>query len=213
MRAKEFQTEEEAFWAGQFGDDYIERNRNASILAGNLALFSRVLERAGQVRSVLEFGANVGMNLAALRALVPGIDLSAIEINAKAAEALARQGDVTVFKQSILEFTPQRQYDLALIKGVLIHINPDKLAQAYQTLYDSSARYICVAEYYNPTPVEVAYRGNAGRLYKRDFAGEMLERFPDLKLVDYGFRYHRDSIFPQDDVTWFLLEKTATAGR
>jgi spore coat polysaccharide biosynthesis protein SpsF len=26
-------------------------------------------------------------------------------------------------------------------------------------------------------------------------------------LVDYGFAYHRDPNFPQDDITWFLLEK------
>ena len=64
-----------------------------------------------------------------------------------------------------------------------------------------------IAEYYNPTPVEVKYRGHDGRLFKRDFAGEMLDRFPDLKLVDYGFNYHRDHNFPQDDGNWFLLEK------
>ena len=26
-------------------------------------------------------------------------------------------------------------------------------------------------------------------------------------LVDYGFSYHRDNSFPQDDITWFLLQK------
>ena len=36
------------------------------------------------------------------------------------------------------------------------------------------------------------YRGHTARLFKRDFAGEMLDRFSDLRLVDYGFRYHRD---------------------
>jgi spore coat polysaccharide biosynthesis protein SpsF len=25
--------------------------------------------------------------------------------------------------------------------------------------------------------------------------------------VDYGFAYRRDPNFPQDDITWFLLEK------
>ena len=28
-----------------------------------------------------------------------------------------------------------------------------------------------------------------------------------LKLIDYGFIYHRDNSFPKDDITWFLLEK------
>ena len=53
----------------------------------------------------------------------------------------------------------------------------------------------------------MTYRGHSQRLFKRDFAGEMLDRFPDLTLVDYGFAYHRDANFPQDDTTWFLLEK------
>ena len=51
------------------------------------------------------------------------------------------------------------------------------------------------------------YRGHKDRLFKRDFAGEMLEKFPDLKLVDYGFSYRKDPAFPQDDITWFLLKK------
>jgi spore coat polysaccharide biosynthesis protein SpsF len=55
--------------------------------------------------------------------------------------------------------------------------------------------------------VEVPYRGNSGKLFKRDFAGEMLDRYSDLQLLDYGFGYHRDPQFPVDDITWFLLEK------
>jgi spore coat polysaccharide biosynthesis protein SpsF len=100
------------------------------------------------------------------------------------------------------------KYDFALIKGVLIHINPDYLGKVYDMLYSSTSCYICIAEYYNPKPVEVTYRGHEGKLFKRDFAGEMMDKFPDLKLLDYGFVYHRDYHFPQDDTTWFLLEKT-----
>lgn len=202
-----YKTEQEGFWAGQFGDGYVKRNQGSAIVAGNLALFSRVLERTAGVRSVLEFGANIGMNLAALRGLIPGVELAAIEINASAVAELDRQGDIKVYPQSILQFTPERRHDLVLIKGVLIHMNPDCLAEVYDLLHASSARYICVAEYYNPSPVALSYRGNEQRLFKRDFAGEMLDRFADLRLLDYGFRYHRDPNFPQDDITWFLLEK------
>jgi len=42
-------------------------------------------------------------------------------------------------------------------------------------------------------------------LFKRDFAGELMDNFP-VELVDYGFQYHRD-VFPADDVTWFLMRK------
>ena len=41
----------------------------------------------------------------------------------------------------------------------------------------------------------------------RDFAGEIMDRHPQLQLVDYGFAYRRDPNFPQDDITWFLMEK------
>jgi hypothetical protein len=37
----------------------------------------------------------------------------------------------------------------------------------------------------------------------------MLDAYPDLKLLDYGFVYHRDPAHPQDDVTWFLIEKVS----
>jgi len=63
-----------------------------------------------------------------------------------------------------------------------------------------------VCEYYNPSPVSVPYRGHQDRLFKRDFAGDLIEGY-GLKLVDYGFIYKRDTWAPQDDVTWFLLEK------
>lgn len=205
----QFKTEQEEFWAGEFGDDYIGRNQGADVDAANLAFFSRILERTHAVRSAIEFGANIGLNLKAIRALRPGIELSAVEINLKAASEMEKLGGIRVYPQSILDFVPDRERDLSLIRGVLIHINPDSLPEVYERLYRSSSRYICIAEYYNPTPVEVPYRGNREKLFKRDFAGEMLDRYPGLKLVDYGFAYHRDVNFPQDDLTWFLLEKAA----
>ena len=96
---------------------------------------------------------------------------------------------------------------MVFIKGVLIHINPKYLDLVYKKLYNTSKKYILIAEYYNPTPVEINYRGHEGKLFKRDFAGEMMDKYSNLKLVDYGFSYHRDNNFIQDDITWFLLEK------
>jgi spore coat polysaccharide biosynthesis protein SpsF len=83
------------------------------------------------------------------------------------------------------------------------------LNAVYEKLYQASKRFILVCEYYNPAPVAIPYRGHTDRLFKRDFAGEMLEKYPDLSLVDYGFSYRRDPAFPQDDITWFLMEKRA----
>lgn len=203
-----YKTEQEAFWAGQFGADYIARNQGAELLASNLAFFNQALRSAHQPGEVIEFGANIGMNLKALKLLYPQQRQSAIEINAAAAAELrAMLPAENVHHMSILDFVPARAYDLVLIKGVLIHLNPDALPQVYDKLHQATGRYLMVAEYYNPSPVAIAYRGHSDRLFKRDFCGELLERHPDLRLVDYGFAYRRDPNFPQDDITWFLMEK------
>lgn len=197
--------ETEDFWAGEFGDSYIDRNRDH--ITNNLALFLRVLSATGPLRSVIELGANIGLNLQAIHQLSPKTALSGIEINLKAFSELSALPYVTGHHQSILSFQTNETWDLAFTKGVLIHIAPDDLPNAYDTLHRLSRHYILLVEYYNPSPVEVDYRGYSGKLFKRDFAGEMLDRFPDLKLTDYGFIYRRD-LFPQDDLTWFLLRKT-----
>jgi spore coat polysaccharide biosynthesis protein SpsF len=203
-----FKTEQEIFWAGNFGDQYSRRNTGLDWVASNVALLSRIFARAGQIRSAIEFGANVGLNLQAFRILFPQIKLAAVEINAKAVKRLRKISGIKVHHQSILDFKTSELFDCVFVKGVLIHINPKELDSVYDTLYRNSARFICVAEYYNPTPVSISYRGHADRLFKRDFAGDILRRYSDLRLVDYGFAYHGDPNFPQDDLTWFLLEKT-----
>jgi pseudaminic acid biosynthesis-associated methylase len=203
-----YKTEQEAFWAGTFGNDYIQRNQSEEYLASNLNFFSKIFQHTDRPASLIEFGANIGMNLKAIQMLFPGIALSAIEINEKAADELRKlMPSESVFNESILDYTSEKQHDVSLIKGVLIHINPEVLPQVYEKLYRASRKYILVCEYYNPSPVVINYRGHQDRLFKRDFAGEMMETYPDLRLVDYGFVYRRDRSFPQDDVTWFLMEK------
>jgi spore coat polysaccharide biosynthesis protein SpsF len=202
-----YTTEQEAFWAGEFGNNYVARNQDQELLTSNLALFAHVLARAEKVNSVIEFGPNIGMNLRALQQLLPTANFAAVEINENAATELRKLPRLTVHNQSLLEFQPQSKFDFVLIKGVLIHLQPERLPDVYRVLYESSQRYVCLVEYYNPTPVSISYRGHENQLFKRDFAGEMLKQFPDLKLRDYGFAYHGDANFPGDDVTWFLLEK------
>lgn len=213
QHGKKFKTSQELFWAGEFGDEYVLRNQGDALRASNIALFSAILASTTSIRSLIEYGANIGVNLIALRHLLPVVELAAVEINKNAVEQLRALGNIEVHHASMLAFVPDRAYDLVLSKGVLIHLSPEELPRAYELLHRSTARYICIAEYYNPTPMTVTYRGHAERLFKRDFAGEMLDRFPDLALVKYGFAYHRDPVFPQDDITWFLLEKRAVGAR
>lgn len=208
MNEKQFGTDQENFWAGDFGTEYIERNRGDQLLASNLDFFVKALRNTRDISSCIEFGANIGMNIKALKLLYPQIKAAAIELNTEAGRQLGELiGPENVYNQSILDYSPDRSYDLTLIKGVLIHLNPDVVTEVYDKLVATCGRFLLVAEYYNPSPVSIPYHGHLDRLFKRDFAGEIMDRHPIMELIDYGFAYRRDPSFPQDDITWFLMEK------
>ena len=198
------------FWAGEGGHEYAERNKNPTVggIEANQAMFARILRRMDvPPTSVLEIGAGRGNALRALRRLLPDAWLAGIEINPTAYAELRQ--DFTGSTRASLEEArdlQQSPVQMTLTKGFLIHVHPAWLQTAYGFLFENSSRYILLCEYYAPKPVAIAYRGQTGLLWKRDFAGEMLDRFPDLKLVDTGWVYHR-SPHPQDDLTWFLLSK------
>lgn len=200
-------TPQEQLWAGEFGNDYIVRNRDGALLDSNRALFAKILSHMHGVTSAIELGPNIGNNLRALRDLCPQVELHGVEINATAAAEIQAWGGATVEVASLLDFTPARQWDLSFTKGVLIHLPPESLPDVYDKLVAASSRYVMVCEYYNPSPVAVSYRGHEHALFKRDFAGEILDTHPELALVGYGFTYHRDPVAPLDDSTWFLMEK------
>lgn len=200
-------TEQERFWQGEFGDDYVDRNDGERHVASATAFFAQALRRAGRLDSLLELGTNRGLNLQALHRLLPDAALHGVELNAKAHAIAQSLGIAEVWHGSLFDYPVHQLVDLTFTRGVLIHLPPELLPKAYAKLYEASRRYVLVAEYYNPSPVEVSYRGHAGKLFKRDFAGELLDLYEDLRLVDYGFVYRRDPSFPTDDITWFLLEK------
>ena len=83
-----YKTEQEAFWAGEFGSEYSSRNNSPQLQASNIAFFSKALERAGRLPSCIEFGANIGLNLRALKLLYPEQEQHALEINDDAARRL-----------------------------------------------------------------------------------------------------------------------------
>lgn len=198
---------QQEFWRGEFGDQYIERNKSPNLMAANISLFANIMARSQILpKSILEIGANIGLNLKALSSLLPNCELTGLEINTKAAQELRSSGFNTI-ESSIEGAALDSSFDLVLTKGVLIHINPEALKTVYEKIFHASNKWILLIEYYSPSPVHINYRGHENKLFKRDFAGEFLDHFPGrLNLVNYGFNYHRGN-FPQDDLTWFLLEK------
>jgi len=109
----DYKTEQEEFWAGEFGTQYIQRNAGDELLASNLMFFSKALVRAQEVSSCIEFGANIGMNLKALKLLYPKQEQHAIEINQDAVAELAQ----VVAKENIysLPYSNSRQAELGIL--------------------------------------------------------------------------------------------------
>ncbi len=201
-------TEQEIFWAGNFGDNYSKRNSLEKILSSKIHFFKKVLSDLNDLNICLELGANIGSNLLAIKKIRPEIQLHGVEINQSAYQKLASLNLCeSTHNKSLLEFKEINLADLVFTMGVLIHIGPNELDEAYDSIYNCTKRYILLCEYYSPSPTSVEYRGYSNKLFKRDFAGEMLDKYNDLKLVNYGFSYKRDLNHPLDDITWFLMEK------
>ena len=201
-------SEQEKFWAGDFGSQYIDRNRDPELLASNTMLFARIFEKKGTIGSALELGANIGLNLSALATLYPRQHRTAVEINSSAFKVLSSNPNVDrAHLSSISEASFDEQFDLVFCKGVLIHLNPLELSRTYRKIATWSKKYVLFAEYYSPQPVEIPYRGHDGKLFKRDFAGEFLDQETDFVLDDYGFVYRRDLTHAQDDINWFLMKR------
>lgn len=198
-------SDQERLWEGTFGAEYTVRN----VLdpQARAPFFRSILERAEGVSSVLEIGANRGHNLQSFRLADPSLKLTGVEINESAYGILRALEGVNAVNESIFDFETSERFDLVYTCGVLIQFNPDDLAATYKKMYDLSRRYILLSEYFNPTPVEVEYRGHRDMLFKRDFAGDLLDLHPDaLRVVDYGFQWKRMNP-AWDNTNWTLLER------
>ena len=203
------QNDLEAFWAGEFGDEYIKRHNADKMIPAKTFMFQKMLAKAPDIDTVIELGTNQGWNLEVLHCLNPGLELHGVEINRKAAQmARRRVGVKQIVERSLLDVPIYECFDLAFTVSVLIHIEPEVLPRAYSRLYNFSRKYVLLCEYHNPTPMTVEYRGHQHRLFKRDFAGEMMDAYPDLTLVDYGFFYSRDNCYGISDSNWFLMKKS-----
>ena len=202
-------TQQENFWAGEFGNEYVSRSQGEEIINSNIDFFKKALKNVTDIKTCIEFGSNIGLNIRALKKIYPDQEHHVIEINKKAVEYLKEFiSEENIINDSIINFKPFKKWDLVLIKGVLIHINPEMLSKIYLSLVNSCNKYLLINEYYNPKPVSIDYRGHSEKLYKRDFAGEILDSFPEMKLIDYGFLYERDPIHKRVGSTnWFLLKK------
>jgi pseudaminic acid biosynthesis-associated methylase len=198
------ETKQEAFWTGQSGDAYTKKNTDNDI-GSQIHFFSEILARARGIRSIYEIGANVGLNLDAIKRLSAKIDISGCEINEGATATAVSRGH-KVEHSSIFDLQIDRQFDLVFTRGVLVHINPDRLNDFYDRMGRLASKYILIDEYFAPTPTPIHYMNQDDVLFKRDFGREIMNRL-DLVLLAYGFRAKIDPEFPGYDTNWYLFQK------
>ncbi|MDB5099446.1 MAG: methyltransferase type 11 [Cyanobacteria bacterium RYN_339] len=196
----------EGLWAGEFGEAYVERNKEAA--KGRDAFWQMLLAKY-PVTSALEVGCNLGGNLTWVSQHVPPCQTYGVDINE---HALARLHEALPHVNAI--WAPARQlpfrdqwFQLVFTAGVLIHQPSESLPLVMAEIVRCSKRYVLCMEYFAQDVVEVPYRGHEGALFKRDYGGLYQMLFPELKLVEQGF-LTKDQGW--DDITWWLFEKTGT---
>ncbi|HEY0482208.1 MAG TPA: pseudaminic acid biosynthesis-associated methylase [Kofleriaceae bacterium] len=192
-----------ALWRSEFGRAYTDRNDHDR--PERVDAWRRLLAGLAP-RRVLEVGCNVGWNLVYLDRLgIP--ELYGVEPQADAVvRARARRPELGVLLGTAFDLPfRDRFFDLVFTSGVLIHIAPESLGTALDEIYRVSRRWIAAIEYDDPVEQEVAYRGCAGALWKRDHRASWRARHPDLRLV------RRLELSPElgyDHCTAHLFEKT-----
>lgn len=209
MTTEKFKNEQEEFWAKHYAAEYMSRNASFDRERG-VEAWRSMLARAPGVGSLLECGCNIGRNMLFLDEVLPQAKKSVIEISKPAFDYVTSHFRLDgAFNGSIAEsaFEPGA-FDLVFTTGVLIHIHPDDLVSNMRRMFEYSARYILIGEYFNRTPVMLEYRGQQDRLFKRDFGKLFVESF-DVRVVDYGFLWgHLYDGAGFDDITWWLFEKS-----
>jgi len=193
----------EELWSGQFGDEYVDRNKNISAVRKP---FWREVLTAFPSRRVLEVGCNLGNNLRPIAELQPPGSVFGIDVNQKALEVLRA---AVPSANTIL--CPARElpfrdgwFDLVFTIGVLIHQPPETLPLVMSEIVRCSRRFVLAGEYFAPDPTEISYRGQTGALFKQDFGHLYQQLFPDLILRKQGFLARSDG---WDDVTYWVFEK------
>lgn len=199
----------EALWAGEFGDRYVERNRDAG--AGRSGFWGKLL-REVHPASVLEVGCNVGANLHWVAQDVRRHDVWGVDVNQTALDELRRRlpgVNTSCARARELPFEDGK-FDLVFTAGVLIHQPHDTLLSVQREIVRCSRRWVLAIEYFDEATIEVPYRGEHGALFRRDYGRLYRESFPALVEREHGALSRDDG---WDDVHWWLFERRDQEGR
>lgn len=192
-------TDQEQFWAAEFGTEYTKRNRPA--WEDRSPFWESIMQRTG-AQSALEVGCNVGTNLMAIANVVPGVSLKGIDVCDSALDVARAVGhDVETMSGALAGRKWPGAFDLVFTAGMLIHVAPENLDEVAQSIIDASNSWVLAVEYASESGEEEAltYRGHADKMWKRDFG--KLYQDKGLTLVSTG---KADGF---DRCVWWLLSK------
>jgi pseudaminic acid biosynthesis-associated methylase len=156
------------FWAGDFGNLYTERNRVD--WTKRIPFWHDIIAKT-RPASILDVGTGAGWNLRAIRKADPSIALLGVDVNQKAIREASDAG-LPVMDCEAKDVAHLGTFDLVCTTGMLIHISGDDLPVVMDAIISASRRWVLAAEYADSEEVEVDYRGNPGKLWRRPF-GEL----------------------------------------
>jgi len=196
----------EHLWAGEFGDEYVERNADAE--RGREGFWTDVVDRL-RPASALEVGCNVGGNLRWLAEKLGPENVAGIDVNERALQTLRERLPGVDVRTAVARSLPfeNASFDLVFTMGVLIHQPTEDLTAVMAEIVRCSRRWVVCGEYYDEAEVEVPYHGERGALFRRDYGALYVDTFPELRLAATGF-LSRGPDSSWDDVTWWAFEKS-----
>lgn len=194
----------EALWRGDFGQQYVERNREVGASRG--PFWADVVGRT-EATSVLEVGCNIGANLSHLASLVPPHDVWGVDVNLESLEGLRARLPAVNSGYAVARSLPFRDnwFDLVFTVAVLIHQPEDALPLAISELVRCARRHVLCVEYRANDTIEVDYRGQKGAFFKRDYGRLIAGLFPELALAASGDLTKAEGF--DDGLGWWLFAK------
>ncbi|MBI1829461.1 MAG: methyltransferase domain-containing protein [Thaumarchaeota archaeon] len=204
------------FWAGEFGNSYIDRNysteeMNQLYKERTGFTFEQILKNffidIDKNSKILELGCNIGLVLSSLKKM-GFANLYGLELNKKSFEiAKENNPNITFINSSMEDYDSKGEhFDLVYTSGVLIHIHPDALNAIIHKIVSLTNEYIFGFEYYSDSLVEVKYRGHSNVLWKQNFPLLFTKLYPSMtKIKEKKIYYKNEDLC---DVA-YLLKKSS----
>ena len=208
--------EQEKFWKGNFGNNYISRNkfrnqkefdnfyiRRYGETKKNINL--KFLKGINKNKPILEVGCNIGNQLKIFEDI--GFKkLFGIDINIKSLKKAKKNINLNIVESSGFDIPFKDNYfNLVFTNNVLIHIHPKNLDKIFDEIYRVSNKYIFGFEYFNDKLIEIKSRNYKNKLWKGDYANILLKKYKNLRLVKEKIYENKDVKNIYDKI--YLLKK------